>query len=72
MTSSHTDRFRRLLVALLLAAAPAAMLLALVMAVGTKPAKASFPGENGKIVFASERKRARALTTPQAITRSSR
>src|SRR5829696_5041759 len=49
MTSSGPERFRRPLLALLLAAAVAAMMLAVVMAVGAKPAQAAFPGANGKI-----------------------
>ena len=50
-TSSSTNRLRAL--ALLLGVALAVSLLVLVA--GTKPAKAAFPGTNGKIAFANYR-----------------
>src|SRR5918997_3261775 len=54
-SKSPTDSLRRLLVGLVMAAAVAAMMLAVVMAVGAKPAQAAYPGANGKIGFSSHR-----------------
>src|SRR5215210_7011784 len=65
MTSSRPGRyFSRLLVAVLLTAAVEVMLLALVMAVGAKPAQAAYPGANGKIVFTSDRTTGEGVDNP--------
>jgi Tol biopolymer transport system component len=65
LTSSRTDRFRLLLPALIVAATVAAMLLALGM-VGVKPARAAFPGTNGKLVFVSDRTTGTGVDNPTA------
>jgi TolB protein len=49
---------------LLVAAAWAALVLALVMAVGAKLAKAAFPGSNGKIAFVSDRTTGTGVNNP--------
>src|SRR5919199_618766 len=61
-TSSNTDRFRAL--TLFAAAALAAGVLMLVL--GAEPARAAFPGINGKIAFVSDR------NDPNAGTEDSR
>jgi Tol biopolymer transport system component len=59
--SVTTSRFPRALPALLLAAAQAAGLLA---PVGTNPAEAAFPGDNGVIAFVSDRTTGPGVTNP--------
>jgi hypothetical protein len=52
MTTSNTDRFRALS---LPGFALAAGVLVLAVVVAVKPARAAFPGANGKIAFTSDR-----------------
>ena len=54
------------LLVLLVGAVVAALVLALVMPMGAKPAEAAFPGTNGKIAFVSDR------NDPNAGTENSR
>src|ERR671916_2885491 len=63
-SKSPTDPLRRLLVALVMAAAVAAMMLAVVMVVGARPAQAAYPGANGKIVFESDRTTGTGVDNP--------